>query len=251
MRPGGGPNSLPHIPRGGPPSSRAHELPRLDRQLATAVHTAGELTSDSFTLTLAGRPAQLADVFPGFDDQDRVGVVVRKPCGAVGASALVLACVTAFYDVQRARSDEFFIYPDYFFFHLGERLGDHGMLDVWPDHKEVVVPDEPEQILRAINDRGITRLLVEDGDPGSPEFERQSLASAESRIVTALAYCADGRVARADVTAAGNDVTDSYVAAVLEHAGLPSDRCRFRDDGRFVESYRRITLAEALTLLAV
>jgi hypothetical protein len=215
------------------------------------MHTADALKSDSFTLTLAGRPAQLADVFPGFDERHRVGVVVRKPCGAVGASALVLACVTAFYDAQRARSDEFFIYPDYFLFHVGERLGDHGMLDVWPDHKEVVVPDEPEQILRAINDRGITCLLVEDGEPGHPEFERQTLASAESRIVTALAYCADGRVAGADVTAAGNDVTESYVAAVLEAAGLPSDRSRLGDDGRLVESYRRIALAEAFALLAV
>lgn len=215
------------------------------------MHTADELTSDSFTLTVAGQPAQLADVFPGFDERDRVGVVISKPCGAVGASALVLACVTAFYDAQRAHSDEFFVYPDYFFFHVGERLGDHGMLDVWPDHKEVVVPDDPEQILRAINDRGITRLLVEDGDPGRPEFERQTRASAESRIVTALAYCTDGRVVEADVTAAGNDVTESYVAAVLEGAGLPSDRSRLRDDGRLVESYRRITLVEALALLAV
>jgi hypothetical protein len=157
------------------------------------MHTADELTSESFALTVKGRPARLTDILPGFDERDRLGVVVRRPCGAVGASALVLACVTAFYDAQRARSDSFFIYPDYFFFHVGGRLGDHGMLDVWPDHKEVVVPEDPEAILRAVNDRAVTRLLIEDREPEQPEFEPQTLASAESRIVSALAYSADGR----------------------------------------------------------
>lgn len=213
------------------------------------MHTADELTSDAFVITVGGRPAGVTDVFPDFDERDRLGVVVRRLCGGVGASALVLACITAFYDAQRARSDDFFIYPDYFFFHVGRRLGDHGMLDVWPDHKEVVVPDEPEHVLRAINDRGVTRLLVEDGRPGSPGFEPQTLASAESRIQTALAYSADGRVEEADVSVAANDVTESYVAAVLEGAQLPLAREALRENGRPVETYRRLTLTEALTLL--
>jgi hypothetical protein len=212
------------------------------------VHTADELTSNSFVISIDGQPARVTDVLPDLDERDRLGVIVRRLCGGVGASALVLACITAFYDAQRARSDDFFIYPDYFFFHVGRRLGDHGMLDVWPEHKEVVVPDEPEQILRAINDRGATRLLVEDGAPRGPEFEPQTLASAESRIVTALAYSAGGRVNDADVSVAANDVTESYVAAVLEGAQLPP-REALRENGRPVETYRRLTLVEALTLL--
>ncbi len=42
------------------------------------------------------------------------------------------------------------------------------MFDVWPDHKEVTVPDHAEELLQAINDRGITRLLVEDGAARRP-----------------------------------------------------------------------------------
>jgi hypothetical protein len=213
------------------------------------VHTADELTSDSFAITVDDRPARVTDVFLDFDERDRLGVVVRRLCGGVGASALVLACITAFYDAQRARSDDFFICPDYFFFHVGSRLGDHGMLDVWPEHKEVVVPDEPEYILRAINDRGVTRLLVDDGELGRPQFEPQTLASAESRVVTALAYSPDGRVNDADVSVAGNDATESYVAAVLEAAELPAAREALRENRRPVETYRRLTLAEALALL--
>src|SRR3954447_2900445 len=130
---------------------------------------------------------------PGFEDRDRLGVVVRRPCGVVGASALLMAAVTAFYDIQRTRAEDFFIYPDYFVFHVGRRLGSHNRLDIWPPHKEVVVADEPEEVLRAINDRGITRLVVEDGAPGEGSFGRETVASAQARIVTAVAYASNGR----------------------------------------------------------
>jgi hypothetical protein len=221
------------------------------------MHTARELSSPEFAIRLEGRTADIEDVFPDFAERDRLGVVVRHPCGAVGASTVILAAVTAFYDAQRAKGVDFFIYPDYFLFHVGARLGDHGMLDIWPAHKEVVVRDEPEELLRAINDRGITRLLVEDQVCRHTEsaFERESLASASNRIVTALAYSPTGRVSDADVLVAGNDITESYVAAVLEQStevGLGSrERLRLarralHERGRPVESYRRLTLDEAL-----
>ncbi|MBV9425622.1 MAG: hypothetical protein JOZ98_22130 [Solirubrobacterales bacterium] len=224
------------------------------------MHTAVELSSPSFGIRVGGRPGTLSDVLPEFGEQDRVGVVVRHPCGAVGASALILAAVTAFYDVQRSRSEEFFIYPDYFLFHVGAPLGDHGMLDIWPSHKEVVVADDPEELLRAINDRGITRLLVEDRPAFDSEsaFERESLASARNRIVSALAYSPTGRVADADVLAAGNAVTESYVAAVLERSTEVAPELREEvalgrralvEDGIPVESYRRLTLDDALARL--
>ena len=151
------------------------------------MHTARELSSPAFSIRVEGRAGVLDDVFPDFAERDRLGVVVRHACGATGASTLILAAVTAFYDAQRAKGEDFFIYPDYFLFHVGARLGDHGMLDVWPAHKEVVVGDEPEEVLRAINDRGITRLLVEDRAPGEPRLERESLASARNRVATAAA----------------------------------------------------------------
>lgn len=219
------------------------------------MHTARELSSSAFAIEVGGQPANLHDLFPGFTDRDRVGVVVRRRCGAIGASTLILAAVTAFYDVQRERHgpDGFFIYPDYFLFHVGERWGDHNMLDIWPSHKEVVVSDEPEELLRAINDRGVTRLLVEEVASRPPSFERESLASARDRIVTALAYSASGRVAEPDVTVRGNRVTESYVNAVIEDVGgrdeLLAARREVQEDGVVVETYRRLGLDEALALL--
>lgn len=222
------------------------------------MHTAEELSSPGFAIQMDGRAATLDDLLPGFGEHDRLGVVVRHPCGAVGASTLILAAVTGFYDAQRAKGAEFFIYPDYFLFHVGKRLGDHGMLDIWPSHKEVVVADQPEALLRAINDRGITRLVVEDRPPVEKEFERESLASARNRILTALAYSPTGRVADSAVEIAGSDVTESYVTAVLETSSdlaariaeqIAVGRQALAKEGAPVESYRLLTLGEALARL--
>jgi hypothetical protein len=74
-----------------------------------------------------------------------------------------------------------------------------------------------------------------------------------------LAYGANGRVRDADVTIAGNDVTEGYVDSALEQSDdvEAGDRDRMRaarrqlvEDGRVVETYRRIAVEEALGLLA-
>jgi hypothetical protein len=243
------------------------------------MHSSSKLRSDAFAITLDGRPAGIEQVLPGFGDHDRLGVVVRHPCGAVGASTLLLAAITAFYDLQRARGEEFFIYPDYFLFHVGEPRGDHSMLDVFPAHKEVVLADEAEALLEAINDRAVTWLVVDDGQRAPAPLEREALASARSRVRGAFAYSPQGRVVDGDLLIAGNEVTESYVRAVLDPDGLiasigdPDDpyaaaiasraaevpqelRVRIlaeRDDliegGRPVETYRRLTLDEALASL--
>jgi hypothetical protein len=248
-----------------------------------AMHSSRELESSSFEITVDGRELRLVELFDGFGEHDRLGVVVRRPCGAVGASALITATITAFYDLQRARGPDFFVYPDYFLFHVGRPLGDHARLDIWPSHKEVVVAEDAEQVLEAINDRAITRLVVEDGEPGEPAFEPEALASARARIATCLAYSAAGRVRDADVRIRSNPVSEGYVDGVLDPEArlarlresngsdraraaaiaarlgevAPEERARIKqarkelvEDGLPVETYRRIGLDEAIGLLA-
>jgi hypothetical protein len=180
-----------------------------------------------FAIDVAGRRAGVPDLFEGFGEQDRLGLVMSQPCGAVGASALISSTVTAFYDIHRARTDDFFVYPDYYLFHVGRPLGDHARLDVWPRRKEVIVSDEPQEILEAIDDRAITRLVVEDGPPdetaldaeavaGARGLDSEAVASARGRIVTCLAYSPTGRVAEPDVRIASNPVTEGYVEAILD-----------------------------------
>jgi hypothetical protein len=235
-----------------------------------------------FRIELAGRAARLEDVFEGFGEHDRLGLVMRRPCGAVGASALIAAAITAFYDIQRSRATDFFIYPDYYLFHVGGPLGDHARLDVWPSRKEVVVEDDPARILEAIDDRAISRLLVEDGPRGDAELDAEAVASARARVSTCLAYSASGRVGEGDVRIASNEVVEGYVTAVLDpdarmerlrsqgkagaqradaiavRAGevpaevrreIMSARTGLIEDGLPVETYRRIGLDEALALL--
>jgi hypothetical protein len=207
---------------------------------------------------------------------------VRGPCGAVGASALICATITAFYDIQRARGEDFFVYPEYYLFHAGGPHGDHARLDVFPRRKEPVLEDEPELLLEALNERAITRLLVEDGSSRRTELDRAELESARRRLLTCLAYSPGGRVADADVRIAGNDVTEGYVEAVLDpearmarlrggseeeraladaiarragevaperRAPVAAARASLVEDGRPVETYRRLGVDEALALL--
>jgi hypothetical protein len=243
------------------------------------MHSSRELRSSLFRIVVADREVRLTDLFDGFGEHDRLGVVVRRPCGGVGASALITATITAFY-LHRARGSDFFVYPDYFLFHVGRPLGDHARLDIWPRHKEIVVPDDPEKILEAVNDRAITRLVVEDGGPSEPELEPEALASARARIASCLTYSASGRVRDADVRIESNEVVEGYVDAVLDPETrlaqlrattdgaladaiaarlgevAPEERRRIRQARKDliegdvpVETYRRIDIDEALGLL--
>jgi hypothetical protein len=245
------------------------------------MHSSQELRSSLFEIEVEGRSTRLEDLFEGFGEYDRLGVVVAHPCGAVGASALITATVTAFYDIHRARSDDFFVYPSYFLFHVGRPFGDHSMLDVWPARKEVVVPPNPERILEAIVDRAVTRLVVEGGQATAVDFPPELLAGARTEIVSCLAYSPSGRVRASDVRIASNSVTEGYVGAILdpeahvaelraddaagayadtiasragevdpaERARILRARAELQENGRPVETYRRIGLDEALGLL--
>ena len=241
------------------------------------MHSSRELTSSSFEIEVGGVTTTLEELFEGFGEQDRLGLVMTRPCGAVGASALIAATITAFYDIQRARGPDFFVYPDYYLFHVGRPLGDHGRLDIWPPHKEVVVPAGADRVLEVVNDRAVTRLVVEDGNAGEPPSDSGAVASARARIETCLAYSPSGRVDDADVRIASNPVTEGYVEAILdpeariarlrgegsqERADAIAARAREVDgasrqrvlagrrdlleDGVPVETYRRIDLDEAL-----
>ena len=222
------------------------------------MHSSKELSSAMFSFAVAGQSATLAEVLPDFGERDRLGIVSRTPGGALGVSALVMATITAFYDRERARAETFFRYPDYFLFHVGPSVGPYGMLDIWPDHKEVAIPaGDPEALLCAINDRAITHLLIEDGPTGTPQFGRATLGSVGLR--GALVYAPDGRAREADVAVTGNAVTEGYVAAVLdqlttlpedERAMLRARRAAVQRDGVPVEACRRISVAQALAHLA-
>jgi hypothetical protein len=210
------------------------------------MHTTG-LRSQDFAIAVDGETATLDDVFPGFDGHDRVAIVIHDRFGAAGAGSLILAAVTAFYDHLRATGAPFFAYADYFAFHVGADHGTLRKLDVYPAHKEVVVPNEAEPILQAINDRGVTRLLVPDGpaaaDRPEPALQRETRHSAQRRIRTALVYSPSGHTPGADVVVRGSAQSDAYIAAML---GNPRGEAR---EPQPAQTFRRTDPDQALRLL--
>jgi hypothetical protein len=210
------------------------------------MHTSA-LRSDEFEITVDGRPATVDDVFPGFDEHDRLGIVIHDDLGAAGAGTLILAAVTAFYDRMRAAGDPFFAYADYFAFHVGADHGTLRKLDVYPAHKEVVVANAAEPILQAINDRGVTRLLVPETPPAAerpePVLAPETRHSAQRRLRSALIYSPTGQTSHADVVVRGSAHSDAYIDAML---GRPAGKA---EEPQPAQSFRRMDPDQALGLL--
>ena len=226
------------------------------------MHTIDIMSYKDFDFEVDGHTASLEDIFPGYNENDRIGVLVRRPGGGMGASALLMSALTRFYDFHRPHlGDELGklrIYPEFFVFHVGESHMNHSWMDIWPPHREVIVEDDPEQILEAINDRGITRLLVEDMLPNSSKFLRETMSSAKHRIVSALAYSPTGRVDQGDIkitscASAEENVLDSLNRSDELSEEVKEQLRRGRQslyvEGRVTETYRRIELEDALHML--
>lgn len=170
-----------------------------------------------------------------------------------------MAAITRFYDFFRPdlgnELDKLRIYPDFFIFHIGKRHMNYYWLDIWPSHKEVIVEDDPELILEAVNDRAITRLIVEESDAAPSNFLRETLSSAHHRIVSALAYSPSGRVAHGDITIVSCSKVEEYVQSTIELMEDLSDtekiemawkRNSLMENNRVTESYRRMDVSDAI-----
>jgi hypothetical protein len=225
------------------------------------MHSSTALQMDAFAVEADGRPGGPDDVWPGFDRHDRVGIVLRGPLDALGASTLMALSVTAFYDVLRAaHGDDYHRYADFYLIGQDADVADYGELDWWPAHKYVRTGPAAEDVLRAVNDRAITRLVVPAGPPTGGALERQTRTSALDRLRTAIAYDPRGRVEGGDLAITADRVVESYVEVVL-FAGSPwVDEERERElkawrETLFVapksarETYRRLPVADALALL--
>jgi hypothetical protein len=179
------------------------------------MHTARQLDVSMFGIKINGQTATREDVLPGWGVNDRIGVVMLEPYGAVGATMLMQLAITAFYDVRpsrrdgnlgrgpRGERDERAIYPELFVFHVGGCYGNLSGYDAWPSRKEVFLENDPRVVLDAINDRAITRLAVPDGIERPVRHAWKEPAAARDRIVSAFTYGADGHVAHPDLAISG------------------------------------------------
>lgn len=185
------------------------------------MHTATQLTASMFAVEIEGRAADLNALLPEWQAHDRFAIIVRGPLASVGASLLIQAAITRFYDWRRLSGRRLNVYPEMFLFHVGGRWGDHSTLDFWPPRKEVFLADDPGEILGALNDYAITRLAIPDGMFAAPPCnwvdEAKERNAAADRMTSIFRYDAGGNVADSDVriTATG-PVTEENINAILQ-----------------------------------
>ena len=133
------------------------------------MHTATQFDSEMFSIIADGGNITAEELLPDWHVYDRVGVVIHEPFGAVGASMLMQVATAMYFAHLRAVGQDL-NYPELYTFNVGERFGDLSAFDVWPDSREVLTDRDPVAVLQAINDRGITRLLVPDTSPTAVEY---------------------------------------------------------------------------------
>jgi hypothetical protein len=216
------------------------------------MHTTHELSAASFEYRRDGESVARTEVLPRMAIADRLGVVMADPADGLGAGNFVLSCVTAFYDRLRARDEEFFEYPDYYTFQAAADPLDYLEFDVWPDHKNVPVPPDPEGLLRAVNDRAVNVLLVPATPGPAPDLEDVTRRSAERRIDACFQYAPDGRLEAPDFTIeVPRAAVRDWYRDTVEAAGIePLSYTPSAADGTTVsQQFRAVDLEPALRCL--
>ncbi len=175
-----------------------------------------------FRITWRGEAIRHADFFLSFRDTDRVGVIIPHRLEGLGAITLIMSYVTAFYDRYRERGSEFYAYPDFFTFQREAPCADYCMLDIWPYHKNIQVPDDAQQTAEAVTGRGVNVLLVPDGDLREMGISPVELESARRNVQHCFAYSDTGTTASSDlVIECRSSLLRNYALAVLD--SLPAD----------------------------
>ncbi len=214
------------------------------------MHTSRMIRTDEFAITAGGAPATLEEVLPGLTTADRVAVVTHTPGGSLAAAPLLLAAVGRYYEELRRERDDFYRYPSYFVVHVGGLQAYHGWLDVWAEHKEVVVPANAEAVLDALHDRGVTRVLLEDVTPGPGVLMRETVNWLLEDVRDVLRFTpgvregsltvrpseAAARLVRQAVDASQGLLPDETARRLVEQADLP-------------QAFERISPHDALGLI--
>ncbi len=181
------------------------------------MHTSSRLRSSHFQYRRIDAGAHTHVGFSAFcadyHEQDRVGVVSpRLEDGVLHAGYALLALTTAFFDAQRSRGGDFFVYPQHFAIigadqsgvatgagRLNLTLDDAGFggawgwLDVWPNSNWTTAPNMAAAMLGKVFDFQINRLFwPQNFMPGDkpledllPAYARRIL---ESRLKSVYYY---------------------------------------------------------------
>ncbi|MBT4500901.1 MAG: hypothetical protein HOC74_24440 [Gemmatimonadetes bacterium] len=212
------------------------------------------LRGTDFDIAWSGEAVPHAEFFSSVRDIDRLGIAIPHRLEAIGAITLIMAYVTAFYDRYRERGSEFFAYPDFFTFQRESPCANYSMFDIWPHHKNIHVGTDPQHAVEAITDRGVTVLLVPDGDPGEAEIAPVEMESARRNVGRCFAYSETGATAPADLTVeCESGLLRDFALAVIDSVPADDASQKLREQwqermaaDRLKQSFRQLPLTDAL-----
>ncbi len=208
------------------------------------------LRGTDFALTLEGVPVSHAEFFEGFARTRRLGVVCPSPLDGLGAAALVMAHVTAFYDDYRAAGGEFFAYPDFFTLQRAPATANYSMLDIWPNHKNVSIGPAPGDCVDAVTDRAVDVLLVPEGGTREHELQPQQDAALRRLVRDCYLYGPGGTVDDPDLTVScPRDPVAGWMESVrssLDGGNGAGEPAEGNGSGAITQSFRRLSLDGAL-----
>lgn len=219
------------------------------------MHTLHDLSAGDFRYRSNDRIVERDEVVPRIGVTDRVGIVMGTGAEGLGAANLLLSCVIDFYETLGELKDEFFEYPDFYTFQATADPADYRMFDVYPDHKNVEVAADAESILQAVNDRGITILLVPNRPASEPEIEDITRRSAERTIEHAFLYHSADQLDGNDfeISVPRSTVDDWFRTTVESMTDPPTQGSphlqRSREDW-IIQNYQPVALEEALERLS-
>lgn len=214
------------------------------------------------------QPVPFESFCPDYQESDRTGVV--SPLledGIIHTSHAILALTTAFYDAWRARTDDFFIYPQHFAIldisaegvNSGsgrlrldrERLGwPWGNLDVWPDSQWVPSDGSVYGALKSAFDLHINRLfwpesfVPGEGEDRLPEY---ALKIMRTRLKAVFYYRTGDPNIEVRGSSNAEQVAKQSVWRLSQLEGLSAEHLPMADDEAAsetghccVERYRRV-----------
>ena len=168
------------------------------------MHTQTQFNASNFDVQFGSGGGGLDRLFPDWVPLDRFGIIIDRPLGGVGASHLIQLAMVLYYSTPPERRT-MNLYPEIYAFHAGRDYGSLLNFDFWPPRREVMVADEPQHMLAALNDRGITRLAIPEGFAITSPARPKELASFGDLLKSAYEYSATGRVGNGDVIVTGLD----------------------------------------------
>lgn len=192
------------------------------------MHTAFDFNVGHFDIEIEGRQASREDVLK-WGPLDRLGIIIDRPYGAIGAGLLALLSATSFFDEPGKNRRRRPIYPETHLFHVGGPWGNFIGFDFFPSYKEIFGPGTARDILPVINSRGITHLVVPDR-PRTPIVHRfKEAETALDRLKQAFAYSSDwAEIEGADVaiTTRSAKVVENYETVLHIDGYLSGERVK-------------------------